>query len=494
MTFAAVGSFVQTSTTTLAVNPSRVGNFYLAEVISFTNTVYASSISGGNCTWTQVGSKFAGSNKADYATVFLGKATATGAANATIAFSGSTPSFECVAQQFSSTVGSWAQDGLQGTLDLVTGTANSASLTPGGSGELYFGFFYDSGTAVGGSTPGYTYDVTAGGNGLTFNPNCGGVQAPVWGDTGIAFGVAVLLRETPAGPSSKAVQVRQPRKQFGKGLLYSSPVPPSSTRTSATSSQYSTGLISASYGAPPLLGSPGPVFHPLVAPARAQNPLPKRGRVYSNPGGPVHNPLAGPVFRQRTSPARAPIPENAPRGRVASAKGAPVHNPLAGAVFHSAPFPRRVHPTLPRRGRTRSNPGGPVSNPPPPPPPAPNPLPTPSSLPNFNAAPGWMLPGMIFPGEPVNLGVRYIYTGNYPVYYLDYLDGDMRHTLHAIPGGNYRMLVANTRRGLTIPPPDGNWLADNPAEDEMPLHRKLFLKMREHIHKSRRRSGYRGSK
>ena len=218
MTFTAVGSLVQTTTTTLTVNPTAKGNFYLVEVCSLgSNTIYCSSISGGNCTWVQVGSKFAGTNHTNYSTVFIGTATATGSAGATLTFSGATPTLEAAGQQFHSSVGSWAVDGLQGNLDTAASNSAMPSLTPSGPGDIYFAYNYDSGTSVGGSTSGYTFDVTAGGNGLTFNPACGsGAQAPVWGDTGVAFGVAILLKETP--------RTSQPLAQ--QGGAPAAPLPP----------------------------------------------------------------------------------------------------------------------------------------------------------------------------------------------------------------------------------------------------------------------------
>ena len=101
-----------------------------------------------------------------------------------------------------------------------------------------------------------------------------------------------------------------------------------------------------------------------------------------------------------------------------------------------------------------------------------------------------MVPGAIWPGNPYPL-TPFRFIGHYPVYYLDYLDGTTRGTLYAQPGGSYFILVANTRLGLTIPPDDGRWLGEAPQQDEVPLHRKMFLKLRQHIHRSRRRSGYR---
>jgi len=144
--------------------------------------------------------------------------------------------------------------------------------------------------------------------------------------------------------------------------------------------------------------------------------------------------------------------------------------------------PSRIRLRLPKRGRVQGNPGAPIFA---------SPQPVPSISPGFWATPGVMYPGQIWAGNPYSY-VPYYFTGHYPVYYLDYLDGITGDTLYAQPGGTYVILVANTRQGLVIPPADGRWLGETPQEDELPLHRKMFLKLRQHIHKSRKRSGYRG--
>ncbi len=223
MTFTAVSTFVQTTTTTLAVNPTRVGNFYLAEILTDSGTVYCNAITGGNCTWTLL-TAFKGHNNACYASVFVGAATATGSANATLAFSGTTPYFEAVAQQFNSSAGSYAL-ATSGTLDLTTGTNTWPSLIPDGSGTLYFGFFFDTDVATAGSTPGYTYDVNSETDGLAFNPGCGsGPQAPVWADSNHYFGIAVLLTETPSTSQHQPVRAKIPKgKPFPRGRIGSNP-------------------------------------------------------------------------------------------------------------------------------------------------------------------------------------------------------------------------------------------------------------------------------
>jgi hypothetical protein len=205
VTFAAVGSLLQTITTSLTVAPTATGQLVLVEVVAESNTVFCNGISGGNSTWVQLGTNFLGTvTDAYFCSVFAGKSTATGSAAATLTFSGTTPVIRCAGQIFSSTVGSWALDGSQGNLNSA-GTNTSPSLTPAGAGDLYFGYFIDEGTATAGATSGYTYDVDAHSNGLCFNPACtSAAQAPVWGDSGLALGVAVLLREAAVATAAAA--------------------------------------------------------------------------------------------------------------------------------------------------------------------------------------------------------------------------------------------------------------------------------------------------
>ena len=79
---------------------------------------------------------------------------------------------------------------------------------------------------------------------------------------------------------------------------------------------------------------PAPVY-PLHGPVQARRPLPPHGRaVTGNPGAPVRNPQPGPVFRQAVRPIRGIIPQNAPRGRTWSNPGGPVENiPVRSTSF-----------------------------------------------------------------------------------------------------------------------------------------------------------------
>ena len=195
-----------------SINPTSTGNFFLVEVICLSGTVTATSMSGGNCTWVQAAAPFTGSTNALTATIFIGTATSTGSSSATVSFSGSTPTVRISAQQFSSTHGAWTVD-KTGHIDSA-GTNTWASLTPVQTGELYFGYAYDSSTSTNGSTTGYTYFQDSNGNGTAYNPACtGAAQAPTWGDSGQEFGVMLLLKEN--GPAA-----------ITGGHLYQRAVPP----------------------------------------------------------------------------------------------------------------------------------------------------------------------------------------------------------------------------------------------------------------------------
>lgn len=205
MTWTAVGSFLQAAATpgpgTISLNNQQAGNLILIAAAVDSTSNWVNSITGGGATWSQVGVKFTGSTNARIITLWQGTVTATGAQTATMNITGGAPDIRAGGGEFHSSVGSWALDGSQGNLD-GSGTATWPSLTPSGSGRLYFGFAIDSGTAVAGSTSGYTYNVTAQGNGAAWNPNVSAASAPVWGDSGSVFGAVILMKETGAASPS----------------------------------------------------------------------------------------------------------------------------------------------------------------------------------------------------------------------------------------------------------------------------------------------------
>lgn len=194
MSFAAVGSFIQSGSNTVNLNNQGIGNLVLLEII-VESTAIVTSISGGGCTWKQISTVFTGTATVYTASIWTGTVITLGTQTATVNVSAGTPTVRIAGSEFSSTAKAWALD-TQGNLDSGSGTNTWPSLTPTMAGELYFGFAIDLGSDVAGSTTGYTYNSTSAGNGCAWNPNCAhATQTPVWGDSGQRFGSMVLIKE-----------------------------------------------------------------------------------------------------------------------------------------------------------------------------------------------------------------------------------------------------------------------------------------------------------
>lgn len=219
MTWTAVGTLNPNndSGTSFTLVPTAVGDLMVVGVGNFSNdTVFATTLSSSNVTWTTVGHSLGTAQGAMTMTLFVGKVTAASTATVTVTYSGTTPAgTEITGQQFHSTVGSWTVDTSAGLNS--AGTTTWPTLTPSGTGELYAGFAFDSGaTAVAGSTSGYTYIIDGGDNGWAYNLNVSAASAPVWGDAGQACGFMVLMAEGGGGTASGA-----PRQQPGSRIFRS---------------------------------------------------------------------------------------------------------------------------------------------------------------------------------------------------------------------------------------------------------------------------------
>jgi hypothetical protein len=94
-----------------------------------------------------------------------------------------------------------------------------------------------------------------------------------------------------------------------------------------------------------------------------------------------------------------------------------------------------------------------------------------------SAVPGMAVPGMATPGKDGTVGGAgpFEYIGHIPVYYLDYLDIFTQKTLCAVPGGWYSMFPANSRAGLTTPPPDHSWDPPDQFSFRLILHQHEVL-------------------
>lgn len=200
-TFTKVGGLIQgqsfnSTTTAVNVSPVNVGDFIVLHVITNNggnNPVPPTGVSGGNCSWQQIGNTFTGTNNSGFSgAVYLGTATATGPAVATVTYNGMVNSTGVAGQEYQSSNGQCTFV-TQNTLDSA-GTNTMPAITAA-AGQLYSVFENDAVASVAGSTPGYTYDLDAFSNCLCFNQNCAaGVQAPVMGDSTCQFGIAVLLQ------------------------------------------------------------------------------------------------------------------------------------------------------------------------------------------------------------------------------------------------------------------------------------------------------------
>ena len=95
----------------------------------------------------------------------------------------------------------------------------------------------------------------------------------------------------------------------------------------------------------------------------------------------------------------------------------------------------------------------------------------------FSAVLGVAVPGTAQPGNAGTgtqpPGTGWLYIGPWALTYLDYVDLITSRTLTVTPGVSYSMRVANSRAGLTIPPPDNRWQAS--GDEDLFLFRPLEL-------------------
>ncbi len=206
-TISAVGSLATaegSGLTTLSVDPQTAGDLLGVSALTSTSSLTVSSISGGGvATWTKA-VQFDGSIGGDEE-IWYGKVTTTGSSSITFTWSGSVTSHtqEYSAQEFTAGLGSatvWSLD-KTGTVNNSSSTSVSyPSLTPSGSGELYFGYSCIYNTPSAGSTTGFSYAMTAENNLIAYNPNVSGAVSPTASQSpaGISSSVGVLFTASHA--------------------------------------------------------------------------------------------------------------------------------------------------------------------------------------------------------------------------------------------------------------------------------------------------------
>jgi hypothetical protein len=194
--FTPVGGLIQGTSLTPSVTAHAAGDVILLHVTTEGNAP-PTGISGGDATWKQVGNTLRGSvNSGLSAAVYEGTVTAAGTAQATVTTSGTPSAVRIGGQEYNPGSGQTGVLVSQANLD-VTGTSTGPSITPTGSNELYSFYGFDTGTGSAGSTPGYSYEVDNNGNVYAFDA-ASPAQPPVFGDSNVAFGIAVLVQSAPA--------------------------------------------------------------------------------------------------------------------------------------------------------------------------------------------------------------------------------------------------------------------------------------------------------
>ena len=197
--FTPVGDFIYGASLTPSVTAHAAGDVILLHVTTEGNAP-PTGISGGGATWKQIGSTLTGSvNSGFSAAVYEGTVTAAGTAQATVTTSGTPSAVRIGGQEYNPGSGQTGVLVSQANLD-VSGTGTGPSIASTGGNELYSFYGFDTDIGSPGSTPGYTYDFDDYGNVYSFD-TASPVQPPAFGDSNVAFGIAVLMEAAPVGSS-----------------------------------------------------------------------------------------------------------------------------------------------------------------------------------------------------------------------------------------------------------------------------------------------------
>jgi hypothetical protein len=212
LTFGVVGTMGQSTAKTFTLTTGTSDgkdHFILLWVISETTADYATSLSSSNMSWdaSPLVAHHAFTNNAVVQTTFKGKVTsASTGATVTVTLAAGSPVIRAAWQEFSTTAG-YASVTLDnsGTTDTATG-GTMPPVTPTKLHDLYCGYVYDNGSALAGSTSGYTYTVDAEFNTFAYNTSCANsTQTPNIGDSNGTSGIGVMLYEAVTSLSGAAV-------------------------------------------------------------------------------------------------------------------------------------------------------------------------------------------------------------------------------------------------------------------------------------------------
>lgn len=203
---------VASTSTTFSITTVATGDFILAEFDAGdtgVNGKAVTNVTSTRCTWSQFAptSGALNLNTNFFLNVWKGTVNSVGADTLTVTFSASMGGSNCRfdGREFKSTSGNAFLD-VFGTVNINGGTSSWASLTPAGSGELYWGWCEDDGSATLPVTPASFVgqaDAHANGEGYCLSVPTGSPYTPNWSDSGFSAGIMVLVTEIaslPAGP------------------------------------------------------------------------------------------------------------------------------------------------------------------------------------------------------------------------------------------------------------------------------------------------------
>ena len=194
------------------VSPKNRGDALVLTVKVSSATATVTSVTGGGATaWARLVSF--SDNASHDLELWLGTVSTTGASSVTVRFSSPVGSrnVELTVQEFTAGLGPftlWAKDAAAGRNNASSGTIASPPLTPHRTGELYFGYSRSPGKALAGNTPGFTYERTADGNVVLFDPRVSAAVAPKSTQSPANTSSAVgALIEVSAGPKPPGAAV-----------------------------------------------------------------------------------------------------------------------------------------------------------------------------------------------------------------------------------------------------------------------------------------------
>jgi hypothetical protein len=203
-------------TTTLAVSPQHAGDLLALVVKVDSSTVTVSSVSGGGVSaWSRAEGPYTGYAGHDLE-IWMGPVGTTGASTVTVGYSSSVASvYTGLAVQEFSAAGStpvWTVDTGAGISDASSTTTTFPKLTPGGTGELYFGYAAVANSASAGSTSGFTYATTSDGDVSTYDTSVSAAAQPTakQSPAGVSGAVGVLITATSTTSSTPTVTALSP--------------------------------------------------------------------------------------------------------------------------------------------------------------------------------------------------------------------------------------------------------------------------------------------